>query len=392
MAPTDERMPAISQPPSRPPKPGRKTRGRRLAGTLLAIVAATVVIELALRMLVVSPNPTITDPSLGRLMKPNTHYRQSIEGYSAFSTNALGFNDAPIAAGETNAVLVLGDSFIEAEQVEPADNFAADFRRDHPDQAIIAAGRAGLSPLAYEYLARYVAGHAGVRDIVVVLNHSDLKDITTSGVEIQRDASGQVVGLANWEQRRPEGADADAFRYLVSHSAIFAQINGKFIDALKDRAAALRAWIRHPMSLGTPIKATPQPAAVDPGDAALADKQVADIVAYMLTRLKLIAPVQVVFIPLLEFHSGRDVDERAESAEARQAFTCAAALSKTPLLVLNDALIARYKATGQPPFGFANSVPGNGHLNVAGHELLAEAITDSLTHPQVPEAGCSSNP
>jgi hypothetical protein len=389
-------MPATSQTPPQATKSADKRRGRRLVGTLLAMLLATAVAEIALRLMVVSPSPTITDPSLGRLMKPNTEYRQSAEGYSAFKTNALGFNDAAITEGESNAVLVLGDSFIEAEQVEPANNFAADFRRDHPDQPIIAAGRAGLSPLAYEYLAQYVAAHAGVRDIVVVLNHSDLNDILESGVEIRRDAGGRVVALENWEQRRPEGAEADAFRYLVSHSAIFAQINAKFIDSLKERAAALRKSIKQ--LRGWVSGSAPKAAASTTGtavavdDPKLAAREASDVVAYMLTNLKRIAPVQVVFIPLLEFHSGRTLDERADSAEARAAFTCAAALSQTPMIVLNDRLMAAYKETGQPPFGFANTGPGNGHLNIAGHQLLAQAIADSLAHPQVPEAGCSSNP
>ena len=226
--------------------------------------------------------------------------------------------------------------------------------------------------------------------------HLLLSDVLESGVQIQRDASGQVVGLANWEQHRPEGVEADAFRYLVSHSAIFAQINAKFIDSLKERAAALRNSIKHLRGWvsGSPPKATTATASTaaivdDPKPAA---REASDVVAYMLTNLKRIAPVQVVFIPLLEFHSGRNLDERADSAEARAAFTCAAALSHTPLIVLNDRLIATYKETGQPPFGFANTGPGNGHLNITGHRVLAQAVANSLAHPQMPEAGCSSNP
>src|SRR5262249_54452683 len=161
-------------------------------------------------------SPTVTDPVLGRLLKPNTHYRQSAEGFSSFTTNALGFNDAPIPPGEKNAILVLGDSYVEAQQIDPGDNFLAYFRRQNPGQAIIAAGRSGLSPLSYSDVAHYVARRAGFRQIVVVLNSSDMKDILESGVQIQRGPDGKVIALANREQLRPEGIEADAFRFLVS--------------------------------------------------------------------------------------------------------------------------------------------------------------------------------
>src|SRR5262249_24977194 len=111
---------------------------------LLAALVATAAVELALRLLLLSPSPTVTDPVRGRLLKPNAHYRQSAEGFSSFTTHALGVNDAPIPSDEKNAILVPGDSYIEAQQVDPADNFLAYFRRQNPGQTIIAAGRAGL--------------------------------------------------------------------------------------------------------------------------------------------------------------------------------------------------------------------------------------------------------
>src|SRR5262249_527272 len=124
------------------------------------------------------------------------------------------------------------------------DNFLAYFRRQNPGQTIIAAGRANLSPLSYNDLAHYVTRRTQFRQIVVVLNSSDVKDILESDVQIQQRPDTKIVALANREQRRPEGFETDAFRFLVGHSSIFALINEKFIDKLKANAAALQKSIQ----------------------------------------------------------------------------------------------------------------------------------------------------
>jgi len=364
----------------------------RLATLLLAATAATAAVELALRLLVLSPSPTVTDPVLGRLLKPNTHYRQSAEGFSSFTTNALGFNDAPIPAGEKNAILVLGDSYIEAQQVDPADNFLAYFRRQNPDRAIIAAGRAGLSPLSYDDLARYVARRAGFQQIVVVLNSSDVKDILESDVQVQRGPDGKIVSLANREQQRPEGIEADAFRFLVSRSSIFALINEKFIETLKANAAAFREGIRtlrRHLASATATSAADQ--AAGSGSTAATPKglpDVVDVTEFLLSELKRQAAVEVVYVPLLVYRSGRTVDEQADSAAARRAFTCAAARSMTPMVALNEPLTRVFQETGEPPNGFSNIGLGLGHLNALGHQVLARAIADVVDHPSVPQSGC----
>ncbi len=45
---------------------------------------------------------------------------------------------------------------------------------------------------------------------------------------------------------------------------------------------------------------------------------------------------------------------------------------------LHDAFVRHYDATGEFPRGFPNSRPGDGHLNVVGHRLIAEALFDYL--------------
>src|SRR5262249_40795584 len=161
-------------------------------------------------------------------------------------------------------------------------------------------GRAGLSPLSYNDLAHYVARRAQFRQIVVVLNSSDVKDILESGVQIQRGPDTKIVALANREQRRPEGFEADAFRFLAARSSIFALINEKFIDKLKANAAALRESIR------TLRRHFAGPTAMSPAGQAATDTQtgqapkglqdVIDVAAFLLSELKRQAAVEVVYV------------------------------------------------------------------------------------------------
>jgi hypothetical protein len=45
---------------------------------------------------------------------------------------------------------------------------------------------------------------------------------------------------------------------------------------------------------------------------------------------------------------------------------------------LHETFVRHYTATGEFPRGFPNSRPGDGHLNVTGHRLIAEALFDYL--------------
>lgn len=45
---------------------------------------------------------------------------------------------------------------------------------------------------------------------------------------------------------------------------------------------------------------------------------------------------------------------------------------------VNPRFISHYKETYELPYGFANTVPGNGHLNKVGHELISEELYDRI--------------
>jgi hypothetical protein len=42
--------------------------------------------------------------------------------------------------------------------------------------------------------------------------------------------------------------------------------------------------------------------------------------------------------------------------------------------MMRDRINQDYRETGEPPFGFPNTLPWTGHLNAHGHELVAQAL------------------
>jgi hypothetical protein len=209
---------------------------------------------------------------------------------------------------------------------------------------------------------------------VLVLNHSDIADIRDSRVAVERSPDGRIAALAKRENVRPEGVEADSFRFLVAHSSIFAMLNMKYIDAFKGAAAAVRGFVgRIGSAVATPAETAVRPASVR-AEAPFSDEDLVEIAALLLDEIKAEAPVGVVFVPLLEYRSGGRVEESGRSAEARMLFAQAAARAGVPLVDLGPALRDEFLKTGRPPAGFSNTAPGEGHLNAAGHVLLARAI------------------
>ncbi len=86
-------------------------------------------------------------------------------------------------------------------------------------------------------------------------------------------------------------------------------------------------------------------------------------------------PLVIVYAPAVPFLSSV-VNETDLLAPKFSAFEASVASSQLTILDLRPALIDYYHSTGQLPRGFNNGFPGLGHLNVAGNQIVAQAIVD----------------
>lgn len=109
--------------------PRLRTAALNTALVCVSLLVCAVFFEVALRILgVAHPIMTRIDPDLGFALRPGASWYQNDEGEAMIRINAAGFRDRDhdLAKPEGVArVAVLGDSFVEARQVEENERFTA---------------------------------------------------------------------------------------------------------------------------------------------------------------------------------------------------------------------------------------------------------------------------
>jgi hypothetical protein len=154
-----------------------KTFGTNLGLVLLAVVIILSVLEAALAITKFNTPSTIRfSPDKGRTNIPHAYYRHTKEGFSEGYFNSHGFRDYERTYEKPAGVfriLVLGDSYIEALQVQLKDAFTAQLEKmlnAHASSTrfeVLALGQSG-SGTAQEYHRYLNVGVAYDADLVVL--------------------------------------------------------------------------------------------------------------------------------------------------------------------------------------------------------------------------------
>jgi hypothetical protein len=128
-------------------------RARLAADVILGVGMALLTMNLMARRLY--NLPSAPDPLLGDVHEPGKWFSQGIEGNGSgvWTSNCVRRASLP-AAGQTHGLLILGDSYTEAIQVEDKDHFAHLLEQHLGGIPVLAMGRSGYS------VADYVAGAA----------------------------------------------------------------------------------------------------------------------------------------------------------------------------------------------------------------------------------------
>jgi hypothetical protein len=111
-----------------------------------------------------------------------------------------------------------------------------------------------------------------------------------------------------------------------------------------------------------------------------AERDLRDACDYLTTRIRQATrkEVTIIYVPHVPHIAGNRIacDDPDWPLVSRFADSCRRA--GIDFIDMHETFVHHYRATGEFPRGFRNSRPGDGHLNVAGHRLVAETLCDYL--------------
>lgn len=329
---------------------------------LLALLLIIVITELALRILILNPAATQEDPILGWVYKPGAEILHSSEGYARNTLNSLGLNDqeSDLLPSPIYRVLLMGDSYTEAFQVERSHNFSEITQRKSCS-TVINTGRSGATPLHYPEIARRLASlHPQMG--VIVFSAGDISDLRQAKYKIEYDQNQQPMDVKL--QFPPLSKLRQQLGLFIEHSALLTQLKNRM------RLVEFDGLFNFDQPPGSaPKKRAPRPAFRSEQE----QHTLEQLVTYLLKQVNQLQPTSILYIPDYTYL----IKGRAEETLAsKQGSLFLQKISQSLNLPFQrvEGFDTHYSQTNQPPVGFPNSRMGEGHLNRVGHQLTATSL------------------
>lgn len=361
---------------------------------IVGFVLALATWEAILQFTVESRRGAAEHPALGRIENPGwmLHTR---EGQSRTRLNSLGMRAPEPTTKQPGEyrILILGDSFTRADEVADGLNFSdrlqmalaesaaltpspskaeSQIRDDSQTQSqrsvqVINAGKPSASPASYLYAADFHNQTFEPDSTVIQLTDSDFREDMNSSVSEFYVAPSENSG------------DYDLLRNETFGSVDpLAQAVAKYAPPLKSlmQMSALRVGGRN-------LHGSVSPAEELSGGSleseALQKLQVEDaaLVEWTLKQLNQKFPnVVLVYLPAINYQDAGAVSSDPRNAALESAIEQTANQEGMTLLNMRSDFLAYYRSQGTHLKGFNNSVPGQGHLNKTGHDLVAQRLID----------------
>lgn len=315
--------------------------------------------ELVLRAWVVSPSAFRPDARFGNALRPHTRVLQSDEGYGDYRTDSVGRLDRPWTRPRRARVLLLGDSYSAAQQVEYGERFSEIVEARLEGVEIVNSGRGGWYPPYYLAAARLE--RASLYDAIIVqLNDGDLLELgRPDRIGFVRDEDGHLT-----LRERPFPTDAHGVvrltRVITRHSALATAVIRRTKLLVAEEKKRLGA------------RFTPPPASAgDLGEADACDR----IEAVLAGVKEMGTPLAVLYIPQVDYARA---GVPAQWPEHGELYREACARAGVTYLDATRLLQEAFEREGQPLHGFHNSTMGGGHLNERGHRVVGSALADTV--------------
>lgn len=333
----------------------------------ISVILNVTFFEIFLRFLISSPCRQVVDKNLGYLNIPNSHYVESMEGFSRTTFNSLGFNDNEPMASENSdrKIFVVGDSYTEGFQVNKNKNYAqilenilnADKNSKKID--IIKICRDGFIPIHYpEIIKRYYDKFHPEMIIVQFGSHS-VHDLYSNEVKIDYDENGKIREFV--PKVRTEDKQKERFRVFINNSSLLYYL-------IKKYKGLIMTFIK------------PEKLSIDNVPTQNKNNQnFEDMILRMefLTNKLLDYRSKLFFIYLPEPGSYMNNHDQRNDI-SYNVVKYIAHKKNIPLIVFEDEFISFYNKTLIPSHGFSNTIPGEGHLNIYGHNIVGNKIANQI--------------
>lgn len=319
-----------------------------MAGIAFALLLAEGMLRLAQR------GQPVQHPWLGAIYPGQTVVRTFGEGHSVAHWDADAVRSSPAAGQAAAPVLMVGDSFTEAMQVDDDETFAALAQQELARRGVsirtINIGRGMHSPADYVALAPFYRAKFRPRWTVVQLDPYDLESDPFDSSKTHFVDEGARLRVVQVVPREPRWKQS--LRPLRERSAL--------LDRLIAKAGTYRqAAHMPPLFRAADASRNVETASDDPRWPA---EQVLDEV-----RRAFDGRVTFFYLPLFE----------AEVPLTERRFDAWCAAARVDCINLRSTF-PQFRAKGRAPFGFPNSSFGIGHLNEEGHRAAAGLVARAL--------------
>ena len=360
-----------------------------VVGTLLAL-------EVVLRLWIATPSTTEPDPQFAYFQRPYSRQVFSSEGYCQTRVNGFGLNDNdPLPRKPPLRALLVGDSYTEAMQVEPSQNYGSVAESRVDGLEVCNAGRSGWGPPDLVAFARLRGGEFAPDVVVVQLNDRDLEEFFKTG-NVHLKADGD-----SWEMVIPSIYSNNSMGHRIVRTLVH---SSSLITQLRRRAEVLakkeRSRLERHFGVG-PAKASPLPGkktasletpAGEQGAGAASPKEKAprerpgevdetgvpfcavEMLLYLDGQLRQAYPQRLyLYIPHISYLEGI-----VDMPRRRAIYHEFARRAGVTLIDPTVELLAAYRRNSQPCHGFQNSIMGKGHLNARGHRIVGRMLAEEL--------------
>jgi hypothetical protein len=325
-----------------------------VAGILCAFIAWNVVAALTLW----KPTGYADHPQLGRIDRPGL-YVYGLEGFGWSWLNDLGMRGpdvGPKRPGEKR-LLLLGDSFTEALEVFGKDTYPriveSALASEGVPVTVINTARNGASPASYLHLAEYYKRTFEPDQIVIQLSAQDFaSDLLNPNRNFYLEKT--PTGYRTVFNESFRSADPIVQRHPWIGNVLEVPVLRLAGDTVSKYAARRAAGPQPSAELGTPDEPEFDQAALDWTVDALAREYPNAIIT---------------FVPEPDYFG-----DPLRKTKLERAVEVAVRRNGLTFVDPRDSFVQAYTRDHVVATGFANTIPGRGHLNRAGHRMLAAEL------------------